>query len=259
MSIKPPRLCVIDASVIIKYLVPEAETPVVRQLMHNLLSDDEAVVYIPDLLYIECTNVLWKKVQRGEVDRQTAEENLADLAGMELNVTPIVDLMQRALHLACDHGISAYDACYVALAEQHALPLIMADDHLANQLAGSSHIVIRLTSLMSASSLSSLIHVVKSTSIPHCLPGGSISRIPPLSSLIFTSTLVPYPFGTAIKNNFLPAFIRSEGIRHQQEQCRLEKTMPASLIQREWPVGLWAPPTLIISNMENAKRKSMYS
>lgn len=116
--------------------------------MHDLLNDDDAIVYVPDLLYIECTNILWKKVQRGEVDRQTAEENLADLAAMGLNATPIADLMASALRLACDYNISAYDACYVALAAQQALPLLTADDPLANKLAGSPHIILRLSSLM---------------------------------------------------------------------------------------------------------------
>lgn len=152
MSATLSRHCVIDASVLIKYLVPEAETPFVRQLMRDLLSDDDATVYVPDLLYIECANILWKKVRRGEVDAQTAEENLDDLAAMELDATPIPDLMTPALRLACTYNISAYDAAYVALAERLGIPLLTADDRLAKMLAGTRHIVLSLSLLMPSTS-----------------------------------------------------------------------------------------------------------
>ncbi len=73
-----------------------------------------------------------------------------------------------------------------------------------------------------------------------------------LLSLPLVRRLVPYPFRTAIKTIFCQPF-RSEGIRHQQEQCRLEKTLPALFDSREWQVGLWAPPTL---RNENEERQS---
>ena len=145
MSITMPRHCVFDASALIKYVIDEEETLIVEQIVDALLNDDEAMIYVPDLLFIECANILWKKVRRGEVDAKTAEKEVSDLTSIELDSTPTADLMTRALQLACAHGISAYDACYLALAERLSVPLLTADDRLIRQLAGTPYLVLSLS------------------------------------------------------------------------------------------------------------------
>jgi len=147
MSQTLPRHCVVDASVLVKYVVPETETPLVRRLLADLLSDEEAIISAPELLFIECANVLWKKVQRSEVDDVTAEESLADLMALEIDSTPIPVLSQLALRIACDHHISAYDACYLALAESLNVPLLTADERLVAAMAGTHFFVMSLTSM----------------------------------------------------------------------------------------------------------------
>ena len=142
-----PNQMVIDASVLIKYVVPENETPVVQQIIHEALANDQSVLHIPDLIYIECANILWKKVQRGHIDVNTADAGLHYLSEIELTTTPITKLMTSALSLACAYKISAYDACYVALAAQHRLPLLTADRKLIKQLAGTSHQLITIDEL----------------------------------------------------------------------------------------------------------------
>ena len=142
-----PRRCVIDASILVKCLIPEVETHFVRQFLRDLLTDTAAIVAVPDLLYAECANVLWKKAQRGEVDMRIAENNLTELLSMELSVTLTRELIIRAIRLSCDHHISAYDACYLTLAERLDVPLLTADERLASRLADSSHVVMTLASL----------------------------------------------------------------------------------------------------------------
>jgi predicted nucleic acid-binding protein len=44
------------------------------------------------------------------------------------------DLADDALDLALAHGLSAYDACYVALARREAVPLVTADERLVRIL-----------------------------------------------------------------------------------------------------------------------------
>jgi len=146
-----PRQIVIDASVLIKYVVPESDSPATIHMIDQLLLDDKATISIPDLLYIECANVLWKKVRRGEVDAQTAEDSLHDLTELECEVIPLSALSARALRLACDYGISAYDASYLALAEQVGTPLLTADERLVNCLAGSRHQVFALAAVITSS------------------------------------------------------------------------------------------------------------
>jgi|GEM_PF-2449459 len=54
----------------------------------------------------------------------------------------------RTIRLACDHGIFAYDARYIALAERLGVPLLTADGRLANLLANTAHHVVTLASLI---------------------------------------------------------------------------------------------------------------
>ena len=52
--------CVINASVGVKKFIIEPLTPKVDQLFSHL-NDPDARLYIPDLFYIECTNIVWIK------------------------------------------------------------------------------------------------------------------------------------------------------------------------------------------------------
>jgi len=138
-----------DASMLVKYLLPEAETPFVVRMIHGILDDEYGVIAVPDLFFIECANVIWKRVQRQEFDIEVAEQMLCEVKNLELAVTPVFELHTRALRLACDYQISAYDACYLALAERLNLPLLIADARLAAKTAHSPFTVITLASLMS--------------------------------------------------------------------------------------------------------------
>jgi predicted nucleic acid-binding protein len=53
---------------------------------------------------------------------------VADLAALSLESIPMEALSAAALEIAVAHGASAYDACYVALAQQLGIPLITAGD-----------------------------------------------------------------------------------------------------------------------------------
>ena len=52
-----------------------------------------------------------------------------------------------ALQVALDHGISAYDAMYVALSLSTGLPLVTADDRLVRTLSGSGYDLISLETI----------------------------------------------------------------------------------------------------------------
>jgi len=143
-----PRQCVIDASVLMKYLLPEAEALFVVRFIHGILDDEYGVIAVPDLFFIECANVIWKRVLRQEFDIKVAEQLLNEVEKLELTVTPVFELHTRALRLACDYQISAYDACYLALAERLGLPLLIADARLAEKTKESPLSIITITSLM---------------------------------------------------------------------------------------------------------------
>ncbi|HKO55026.1 MAG TPA: type II toxin-antitoxin system VapC family toxin [Thermoanaerobaculia bacterium] len=58
---------VVDASVAIKWFVPEVHSITAIQVLHG-----EAALAAPDLIYSEFGNTLWKKTRRGELSRASA-------------------------------------------------------------------------------------------------------------------------------------------------------------------------------------------
>lgn len=77
-------------------------------------------LHAPDLLLVECANAFWKRVGRGELDRDSAMTAIGALSNLEdLDRHPLDGhLAPAALSLAITHSLTAYDALYAALAVQ---------------------------------------------------------------------------------------------------------------------------------------------
>jgi predicted nucleic acid-binding protein len=129
-----PLICVVDASVAIKlYLAEPLATE--AHAVFACLADSASAFHVPDLFYAECGNILWRQTQRGNCTAALAASHFAGVAQLPLQRTATADLCPDALTLALAHGITVYDACYVALAQRLAIPLITADEKLANKLS----------------------------------------------------------------------------------------------------------------------------
>lgn len=125
---------VIDASVGVKLFVREDGTDLVESIFTGLGDEPPIRLYVPDLFYIECANILWKYVRRFNYPAAEAYSNLSDLFRLRLDAVTTSDLLEDALALAVEHSLSVYDACYVALAILLELPLLTADVGLANKM-----------------------------------------------------------------------------------------------------------------------------
>jgi predicted nucleic acid-binding protein len=130
---------VIDASVVIKLFVQEEGTDISESIFAGLSQEPPARLYVPDLFYIECANILWKYVRRFDHPADKARDDLGDLLQLNLRAVPTGSLLTAAFDLALEHGLTAYDACYVALADVLDLPLITADERLVNNMKGKTH------------------------------------------------------------------------------------------------------------------------
>jgi predicted nucleic acid-binding protein len=121
---------VIDASVIVKWLVREEGTEQALTLRGHALS-------APDLLVAECANILWKKVQRGELTG--AESSIAAklLARAEIELVPMRPLLERTTDLAIRLGHSAYACMYLALADATGRSFVTADARLVRKIAAT--------------------------------------------------------------------------------------------------------------------------
>lgn len=125
---------VVDASVGIKWFVPEIYSESARHLLsgtHQLL--------VPDLFFPEITNVLWKRVRRGEDSPTSARATLADVQKVPLQVYASRALMPAALDLAMETNRTAYDSLYLALAIATQCRLVTADLKFFNALANNHH------------------------------------------------------------------------------------------------------------------------
>ena len=92
----------------------------------------ELRAHAPDLVYAETANALRKYVRARLASRADASDALATIIAFPLQVEPIVSLVEPAFALALEHGLSAYDACYLALAEATGATLVTADRVLAD-------------------------------------------------------------------------------------------------------------------------------
>lgn len=116
------RRLVVDASVVLKWFKAEDEVEVEAAMA--LLRDFEAgrlVLAAPALLPLELINVLGRRAQWPEQELRAAAARL-DRLGLQIIDT---DLVVVAGWVA--RGLSAYDAAYVAVAEQIGVPLVTAD------------------------------------------------------------------------------------------------------------------------------------
>ena len=121
---------VVDASVVIKWFVPEIHSDAASRLLaakHQYLS--------PDLLFPEVGNAIWKKVRRGELTAEEGQQLAIDLASIAVETVSTRGLMIDAHAVAITTGLTVYDAMYLALAVRLKTELITADDRLGRLVA----------------------------------------------------------------------------------------------------------------------------
>ena len=135
---EPLRL-VIDASAGIKLFLIEALSDRAEALFEQLGADPPAQFYVPDLFFVECGNILWKYVRRFGYPAENASEDVLDLQRLRLRSVSTAELIADALRIGLDHGLTVYDASYVTLAQRLGVPLITADERLAQGLHGTEY------------------------------------------------------------------------------------------------------------------------
>lgn len=125
---------VVDASVAMKWFVEEEYAEAARQLQ-----EDEYELLGPDLLWPECGNILWKKVQRGELTADEARLIRGGLEAQPISIFPSRLILEPALEIAFETGRTVYDSFYVALAMVTGCRLVTADQRLYNSLRDGSY------------------------------------------------------------------------------------------------------------------------
>lgn len=121
---------VVDASVVIKWALPERHAAEARRL----LSSDEPFI-APALLPVELGNILWKKTRSGELTPRQATEALVQLSSSVRVEPETAAQLQAALHFAIRYDRTMYDSLYIVLALVEECPFVTADRRLYNAVA----------------------------------------------------------------------------------------------------------------------------
>ena len=121
---------VIDTSVALKWSVAEqGSEDAVKLVARSLIA--------PDLLQAELGNALTKKLRRGEISKEQAEEGF-EAATDYISLLPSPAYARAALDLSLSLRHSMYDCYFLAMAEAQGTFLITADGRFAQKVRGSS-------------------------------------------------------------------------------------------------------------------------
>lgn len=126
-------LFVVDASVVIKWFVPET-----RAIEALRVYTSGTPLHAPSFLSVEVANIAWKKIRLREITRADGDFIVARLPLLSLTRHPDDTLLAAAFDLANKTQRTVYDCLYLALAVQLGGQMATDDEKLANSLAGSS-------------------------------------------------------------------------------------------------------------------------
>lgn len=122
---------VIDTSALIRLFVPDGPLHPEVETAFNRAATGADLVLAPHLLLAEAANVLLRKRRRDELSMEELRELLQAVESLPIRLCEHGPLLFPACALAQAHGLSAYDALYLAVAERHSARLITNDEGLA--------------------------------------------------------------------------------------------------------------------------------
>jgi len=123
-------LIVLDASAAIDWLI---QSPAGKLIEKRIYSRNETL-HAPHILDLEVTQIFRRLTREGTISDARAHTAIQDLLDLQIVRYPHFILLPRIWQLR--HTLSAYDAAYVALAENLGAALVTRDSRLA---AASGH------------------------------------------------------------------------------------------------------------------------
>jgi predicted nucleic acid-binding protein len=134
MSVDPaePRDLIIDASVGVKWLVPETHSSEAASLMSSGFRR-----HVPALFLTEVCQTIWKKVNiRHEISPDDGREIVRSLLLLPLEVHRIEPLIEVSFEIAIQTGRTVSDSVSLALARMKGWTLVTADERLYHSMRG---------------------------------------------------------------------------------------------------------------------------
>jgi len=122
---------VLDVSAVAKWFVEEDESREMRWI-RDLYLKGAVTIYVPSLLFTELANALRRVEGLDSTDVINAVKALRNL---RLKVVSDLEVLDKAIEVAFSHGITVYDAVYVALAEATGSKLVTYDKELLSKFS----------------------------------------------------------------------------------------------------------------------------
>ncbi|HEV2846815.1 MAG TPA: type II toxin-antitoxin system VapC family toxin [Thermoanaerobaculia bacterium] len=113
---------VIDASVVVKWFIPESDSDSAARLRKWGLE-----IHAPEFLLLEVGNVFWKHLRQGKLTTAVADEAIEALEVAPIRWHATGPLFAQAFRIAKETQRTVYDCTYLALALQVQRPLVTAD------------------------------------------------------------------------------------------------------------------------------------
>lgn len=115
--------CVVDASVVVKWLVAEELSDEAASLLQR-----ESALVAPELVLAEVTNALWAMCRRGDIGAADFDDAVHALRTAPVAVPhPMRRLAAAAARLALDLDHPVHDCFYLALAVPEQYRVVTAD------------------------------------------------------------------------------------------------------------------------------------
>lgn len=121
----------LDASVVLTWCFPDENSDFAQRVAQQLGRGDSAVT--PAFWAHEVLNALLVGEKRKRISRDLIHSFLVDLEIMPIEMRSVsgADVFGRIQDLSRKHGLTAYDAAYLHLAEVNRLPLATLDEKLS--------------------------------------------------------------------------------------------------------------------------------
>ena len=123
-----PDGMVVDASVVLRWLLESDPDPHASQVMESL---DERFALVPVLWHFEVANGLRNAVRVGIHTPETITEFADRLELLDIRTDAVAPQLRRLGNEAVVSGLTAYDVSYLLLARDRGLPLATFDGELA--------------------------------------------------------------------------------------------------------------------------------
>lgn len=125
----PLRSAVLDASVVVKWFIPEEYEDIALRFTKS-----DLILLAPDLLLTEIANIFAMGMRTERVTRWQSIESVWSLSISGVKFQDTKSLIQSAFDLACEYKQTVYDCLYLALAIREQSVMVTADEKLVNAL-----------------------------------------------------------------------------------------------------------------------------